>query len=185
MTATSKKWAAAHLSLRHDWVTPQSLFSELHNEFNFVLDAAASDHNAKCQHFLTDALSADWQACAARAALLPSTQMPLLRALIPPAHAVWLNPPYGRDIYKWIDKAHQESLRGVCVVVLVFSRTDTKWWHDLAMNAAEIRFIVGRITFVGAPAPAPAPSCLLVFDQKRRARLSAPLISSVTLPRKD
>lgn len=35
------------------WETPQSLFDELNAEFNFTLDAAASDANRKCKRYFT------------------------------------------------------------------------------------------------------------------------------------
>jgi len=135
-----------------DWATPWSLFDPLNDEFDFVLDAAAAPGNTKCKRYITvaeDALESDW--CA-----------------LSDGGSVWLNPPYGRNIGAWIERAYRESLAGCCVVVLVFARTDTRWWHEWAMKAAEIRLISGRVTFQGAENAAPAPSCLLVFDEKRR-----------------
>lgn len=142
-------------SKKQDWATPQALFDALHEEFNFGLDAAANNHNAKCSLFIdTDSLSQDWA------------------ALCPESHAVWLNPPYGRKIGPWIEKAYRESLKGCCVVVLVFARTDVKWWGAWAKRAAQIITIEGRIRFEGASSSAPAPSCLLVFDEERRVPLN-------------
>lgn len=74
-----------------------------------------------------------------------------------------MNPPYGRGMDKWIWKAYHESLKGALVVGLVPARTDTAWFHNLAQGKAEIRFIRGRIRFVGAEAGAPFPSMLLVW----------------------
>jgi site-specific DNA-methyltransferase (adenine-specific) len=151
---------------KHDWATPQALFDEVNLEFGFTLDAAASAHNAKCDEFLSeedDALSpmVGW-------------------AVRAKGGAIWLNPPYGRTIGKWIEKAYLESTGGTPVVCLTFCRTDTKWWHEWAMRAAEIRIIPGRVTFGGAKAGAPAPSCLLVFDEARRM----PRFVTQDLPRK-
>ncbi len=137
-------------SKKQDWATPQALFDALNEEFGFVIDAAASEHNAKCNTYLsTNSLSYPW-------------------AELSEYRSVWLNPPYGKDIGQWVEKAYKESKRGCCVVVLTFVRSDTKWWHDWAMKAAEIRLIKGRIKFEGAAASAPAPSCLLIFDESRR-----------------
>ena len=80
--------------------------------------------------------------------------------------STYVNPPYGRNIDKWIMKAYQESQLGKVVVCLIASRTDTKWWHDYAMKATEIRFLRGRLKFGGAKGNAPFPSCILVFDGK-------------------
>ena len=72
------------------------------------------------------------------------------------------NPPYS-DILPWMDKAAAEASQGKTVVLLVPSRTDTRWWHEYAMRAAEIRFIRGRLKFGGAKTPAPFPSCVVIF----------------------
>lgn len=74
----------------------------------------------------------------------------------------FVNPPYS-EIGPWMEKAMLESTAGKTVVLLVPSRTDTKWFHAFAMNAAEIRFIKGRLKFGGAKNPAPFPSCVVIF----------------------
>jgi len=153
-------------SASNEWVTPQPLFDALNAEFGFDLDAAASPANAKCEAFLTcddDALSVPWHTRAS---------------------SVWLNPPYGRGIGRWVQKAYDESRQGCRVVVLVMARCDTRWWHQWATRAAEIRFIHGRIWFLqGAKSvsAAPAPSAVLVFDEDLRR----PVVTHVTLPRRE
>ena len=79
----------------------------------------------------------------------------------------FVNPPYGKDITKWIQKGHQESLKGKTVVFLLPSRTDTRWWHDYIMKANEIRFIRGRLKFDDQKNSAPFPSASVVFKQKK------------------
>jgi len=74
-----------------------------------------------------------------------------------------MNPPYGKKIGVWIAKAYQESRNGAVVVCLIPSRTDTVWWHDYIMRAAEIRFVRGRLRFEGAKASAPFPNALVIF----------------------
>lgn len=78
----------------------------------------------------------------------------------------FVNPPYGREIGKWIKKGFEESQKGKLVVMLLPSRTDTKWWHDYIMKADEIRFIKGRLKFGNAKNSAPFPSCIAVFKEK-------------------
>tara|TARA_R100001460_G_scaffold48618_3_gene86666 strand:+ start:107 stop:610 length:504 start_codon:yes stop_codon:yes gene_type:complete len=151
-------------SAKQDWATPWSLFNVLNDEFGFALDAAASSDNAKCATYLTeddDALNVSWSELVGN-------------------KPIWLNPPYGREIGKWIKKACLESRKGSTVVCLTFCRSDTQWWHNWAMKSAEIRLIPGRITFEGATSSAPAPSCLLIFDEDRRM----PLFTTQALPRK-
>lgn len=75
---------------------------------------------------------------------------------------VFCNPPYSR-IRQWVEKAYSEAQLGKTVVMLIPSRTDTRWWHDYVMRANEIRFIRGRLRFGGARHNAPFPSCVVVF----------------------
>jgi len=75
----------------------------------------------------------------------------------------FVNPPYGREIPKWVKKGFEESCKGKLVVFLIPSRTDTKWWHEYIMKAEEIRFIKGRLHFDDAKNPAPFPSAIIVF----------------------
>ena len=75
----------------------------------------------------------------------------------------FVNPPYGRQIFKWIEKGYEEYQKGKTVVFLIPSRTDTKWWHDFIMKANEIRFIRGRLKFDDGKSPAPFPSAIVVF----------------------
>ncbi len=125
-----------------EWATPQRLFDALNSEFAFTLDPCCTVLSAKCEHFFTkveDGLSQDWE-----------------------AHSVFMNPPYGKEISSWMEKAWVSSLNGATVVALVPARTDTKWWHRYAMKG-EIRLLKGRIRFVGGKHAAPFPSAVVVF----------------------
>ena len=75
----------------------------------------------------------------------------------------FVNPPYGREITRWIQKGYQESLKKKTVVFLLPSRTDTRWWHDYIMEADEIRFIRGRLKFGDQKGSAPFPSAIVIF----------------------
>ena len=76
---------------------------------------------------------------------------------------VFCNPPYGRELPKWIAKGYEEWQKGKTVVFLIPSRTDTRWWHDYCMKATEIRYIKGRLKFDDQPNPAPFPSAIVIF----------------------
>jgi hypothetical protein len=75
----------------------------------------------------------------------------------------FVNPPYGHVIGKWVAKAYEEATKGKTVVLLIPSRTDTRWWHDYCMKADEIRFVKGRLHFDDAPTGAPFPSAIVIF----------------------
>ena len=110
------------------WSTPAGIFKPLNDEFNFNFDVCAEQWNAKCPNYFNptaDGLSKKW------------------------AGTCWCNPPYGREIGKWIRKAYEESLTGTVVVCLVPARTETMWWHEYCLKG-EIRFVRGRIHFTDA-----------------------------------
>ncbi|MDR0591897.1 MAG: phage N-6-adenine-methyltransferase [Bifidobacteriaceae bacterium] len=75
----------------------------------------------------------------------------------------FVNPPYGRELPKWVAKAHVQADLGKTVVMLIPSRTDTLWWHDHIMAAHEIRYIKGRLKFQGARWNAPFPSAVVIW----------------------
>lgn len=125
-----------------EWCTPRLLFAELDRRYQFTLDVCATHENAKCDRHYTkddDGLSQPWA---------PSV--------------CWMNPPYGREIGRWMRKAYEESQRGATVVCLVPARTDTAWWHDYAMRG-RIQFLRGRLYFGDGAGRAPFPSALVVF----------------------
>ena len=137
-------------SEKDDWETPQDLFDALNSEFGFSVDVCASNKNAKVTRFWNrdmDSLGIPWVQWAEANDLPP---------------VFWMNPPYGREIGKWIQKAYEESQGGGTVVCLVPSRTDTRWWHDYCM-LGEVRFIRGRLKFGGANNSAPFPSAIVIF----------------------
>ena len=84
--------------------------------------------------------------------------------------AVFCNPPYGREVGKWVRKAYEEAQSGTTVVLLIPARTDTTYFHDYIYGKAEIRFIRGRLRFTdeegNAYAPAPFPSMVVVYNGK-------------------
>lgn len=82
---------------------------------------------------------------------------------LPWTGVVWCNPPYGREIGKWVRKEREEAGKGAVVVMLLPSRTDTRWGHEDVMKASEIRFIRGRLKFGDARNSAPFPSAVMVF----------------------
>src|SRR5699024_6422738 len=140
----SEQMKVHYSSKSNEWATPQNLFDELNDEFNFTLDPCATDENAKCSNYFTiedDGLSKDWS-----------------------NDVVFMNPPYGREIKKWVNKAYKESLNGATVVCLIPARTDTTYWHDFIFGKAnDIRFLRGRLKFGKSKNSAPFPSAIVVY----------------------
>lgn len=136
---------------KDEWETPPALFKQLDDEFHFKLDAAATILNRKCEMFFdkaADALDplADWG-----------------------HHSVFLNPPYSQgNVERFMTKAHLEGYRrldGEYVVCLIPVDVSTGWWHNSVMHAKEIRFIKGRVKFLG-------------YDEKGIAVNNSPTFSS-------
>lgn len=133
------------------WETPQDFFDSLDDEFHFTLDVCATRENAKCARFYTkeaNGLHQPWDG------------------------VVWCNPPYGREIGKWVFTAAVASgVRGTTVVMLLPARTDTRWFHEYIYqkDRVEIRFIRGRLKFGGSKNSAPFPSMVVIFRGEREA----------------
>lgn len=82
-------------------------------------------------------------------------------------HTVFCNPPYGREIGKWVQKAWEEhAANRNTVVMLLPARTDTKWFHKYIYGKAEIRFVRGRLKFGNAGNSAPFPSMIVIYRKK-------------------
>lgn len=127
------------------WATPQSFFDQLNAEFHFNLDPCATPENAKCTKFFTkeiDGLRQNWG-----------------------GYNVFCNPPYGRELSLWVQKAYEESKKpNTTVVMLIPARTDTRYFHDYIYHKAkEIRFLKGRLKFGDSKNSAPFPSMVVVF----------------------
>lgn len=97
---------------------------------------------------------------------LGGTENGLLREWRSPC---FVNPPYSK-ILPWMEKAYLEAQAGKTVVMLVPSRTGTRWFHEYAMKATEIRFIRGRLRFNGVKINAPFDSCIVVFRNRKESR---------------
>ena len=133
-------------SKSNDWSTPQDFYDKLDEEFHFDLDPCASDDNHKCDKYFTEAedgLLQNWGGC-----------------------TVFCNPPYGREVKKWVKKCAEEAKKpNTIVVLLIFARTETSYFHDYIYNKpnVEVRFIRGRLHFGENKNPAPFGSMVVVF----------------------
>jgi phage N-6-adenine-methyltransferase len=127
-----------------EYETPLSLFAPLDSEFGFTVDVCATHENKKvdsCFTLFEDGLSQKWEG------------------------VCWCNPPYGREMPKWIKKAYQTAAAGEgTVVMLIPARTNTAWWHDLCLKG-EIRFIRGRPKFNNGKHGLPFPLAIVIFHK--------------------
>lgn len=111
-----------------EWETPPYLFELIVKTYNvnLILDPCATDENHKCGCWFTkkeNGLTRNWFGNS------------------------FVNPPYV-DVKIWIEKCYNEHIKNnITVVALVFSKTDTKWWHEFVEGKAEYHFIKGRVPF--------------------------------------
>lgn len=127
----------------NEWETPQEFFNKLDAEFHFTLDPASTHENAKCaKHYTAEenGLLQDWT-----------------------GETVFCNPPYGRELPRWVEKCAKAAGRGTVVVMLIPASTDTRAFHQFIYGKAEIRFIKGRLHFNESKDAAPFPSMVVVF----------------------
>jgi phage N-6-adenine-methyltransferase len=144
--------SALHSSESDEWLTPLDLFERLDEKWRFDLDPCANNENPlpslrELVHIVKDwgidAFEYEW--CGRR---------------------VFCNPPYSQ-IEDWVAKAHSHRHDAV-TVMLIPSRTDTKYWHKYIQNdALKVEFLPGRLKFRrpdgGKSTSAPFPSCLVYF----------------------
>lgn len=128
-------------SARGDWKTPTATFAEWHRRFRFTVDAAATEVTTQLPRFYRDGLAQLWRG------------------------RVWCNPPYGRNIGRWVRQGFESAQAGAAVVMLLPARTDTRWFHDYVMHANRIVFLKGRLHF-DERGRAPFPSMIVIFKRK-------------------
>ena len=110
------------------WETPDYFFNLLDEKFHFTLDPCATKENTKCKKFFTneqDGLRQNWK-----------------------GERVFVNPPFSK-IDSWVNKCYKEGIKENTIVVMIIpSRTDTRYWHNYIMKANEIWFCKGRVNFL-------------------------------------
>lgn len=116
-------------TITDEWGTPKALFNSLDNEFDFTLDPCGSEARILKNGMLTYIKEKD------------GLHWPWI------GHRVFVNPPYS-DIAKWVKKCFVERNSAELIVLLIFSRTDTKYFHEYIYHHAELRFLKGRLKFV-------------------------------------
>lgn len=141
-----------------EWATPLSFFLTLNESYQFGVDAAATQDNRKCvRYYGLDG----GDACLGNALTTPWCV----------EHGVhWCNPPYS-ECRAFVTKAAHERTRGIHTIMLIPSRTDTRWFHDCLWDVGQkttrpgihLDFIRGRLKFGDEKNSAPFPSMVVSF----------------------
>ena len=134
-------------SKSEEYATPLDIVNPLIKEFDLQLDVCATKENAKCGSFFTkedDALKQDW------------------------LFNFWMNPPFGRNLGKWVEKAYTESKKHEVIGVLILPvRSNTNWWHKYIIDTkAEVRFLRGEIKFGDCKRGLWNPFAIIIFNGK-------------------
>jgi phage N-6-adenine-methyltransferase len=131
-----------------EYSTPLEIVEPLINEFSITKDVCASQNNHKLPDYWTkedNALNKDWHG------------------------NCWMNPPFSRDLSKWVRKAYAEAkVNGGTKVCLIPVRSNTKWWAEVCMDA-EIRFINGEVNFNNEERGLWLPMCIVIFGEQAKA----------------
>lgn len=128
-----------------EWYTPPELFELMDTDFN--MDPAMPESGA------------EWVPAA------EYIRRPNDGLAQPWIGSVWLNPPYGRDLPRFVNRmvGHGDG------VMLVPARTETAWFQHAAKNATAINFLSDRIHFIrddGVQARASFGSVLMAFGHR-------------------
>lgn len=134
-----------------EYQTPNDLYYEalLQYQISPKLDVAATDRNTKCDYYFTkeiNALDQEWD------------------------QDFFMNPPYSH-VEKFMKKAYLSYLKyNVNALILIYAKTDTKFWHSYIEEKAEVHFIKGRIRFIKngikTKNSAPYGSCWVIYRKK-------------------
>ena len=155
-----KKQYGKKRKINDEYGTPKTSEKKLHSFEDAVIlfkikpiyDYCASEVNHVCEKYYTkkdDAMTKDWKLDG------------------------FCNFPYSKQ-YQFMKKAWEEHRKNnIELLILAYSKTDTKWWHDFVEDKAEVHFIKGRIQFLdekGNPTQnqAPYPSCWIIYRKGRK-----------------
>ena len=131
-----------------EYSTPKTIVNPLIDEFGITTDVCASSLNHKLPTYWTkedNSLEKEWLG------------------------NCWMNPPFDRNLSKWVRKAYSESLiNGGTKVCLIPVRSNTKWWAETVANG-EIRFINGEVNFNDEERGLWMGMCIVIFGEKAKA----------------
>ena len=147
-----------HSTGKDDWQTPMPFFGPLREEFDIRIDLAANQANHLCPQWFGPNH-------------LDSKRRDTPNLTVAETYQrkwAWCNPPYSRTLQPQFVAFCSSRRR---VVMLLPARTDTLTFHRYIWDAAagrpyddtEVRFVKGRIKFVGAKDAAPFPSMVVIF----------------------
>ena len=154
---------AAISSAHQAWRTPPDLLEKLYPVVGGMFDLDPCSPTA------------DRRTASVRARMYYTGRTPEDDGLsLPWSGAVFVNPPYGRELKHWIKKCHDEAAahRVAPCIALIPARPDTKAWHTWIAGKADVFMLRGRLRFLaeGSDEVAPFPSALIVWNASAAIR---------------
>lgn len=152
--------AAMMSSAKGDWFTPEIVLYLVRELGPIALDPCTAPFNpTRARSYVTrehDGLrdECDWVALARMDTVGDGGTL------------IYVNPPYGRGIERWLARCADAGAAGAELIALVPARTDAKWWQSHVTTADVVCFWRGRLRFVGAPSSAPFPSALAYWGPR-------------------
>lgn len=132
-----------------EFETPDYIFKQLDNIFNFQIDLACTVLNRKCDISFTDFLTCNWLG------------------------RCFCNPPFSKKA-EFIKKAHEQIEQGICpicVMILPLNCMDTKIWHEIIEGRYHYEILKGRISFINPETKQPQKGnnsgTVIVYFKKR------------------
>lgn len=129
--------------------TPDYIFEQLDNIFNFEFDTACDVYNCKCLRGYVDALNHTWFG------------------------RCFCNPPFSKKA-EFIKKAYEEVTSGhcpICVMILPLNSMDTRVWHQYIEGKFHYEILQGRIPFIDPETKQPRKGnnsgTVIVYFKKR------------------
>lgn len=152
------------------WATPQALFDELNQEFNFSIDLCATEGNRKCNTWGEDYLKDKYLAWFDRP---HKTIKNILGVIDGQGFSAFMNPPYSNP-KPFIEKAWEDS-KHCKIVCLVKCDPSTKWWSTFWNYVPKKDYICcmrcggGQVeVLVGESPNSPPTRCSACFGAGRR-----------------
>lgn len=144
------------MSTKDSYRTPRAVYDFYDHQYHFVLDAAASDINARSPRYITEQQNThetNWFHAAFGA---PGDALGETHPEARTGHYVWMNPPYS-NIGPFVETAIKWQAKGLGCVMLVMMDQSVGWFKRAVEHCQEVHLVIGgRLSFVDPVTEKPA-----------------------------
>lgn len=144
------------MSTKDSYRTPRAVYDFYDHQYHFVLDAAASDINARSPRYITEQQNThetNWFHAAFGA---PGEAFGETHPEARTGHYVWMNPPYS-NIGPFVETVIKWQAKGLGCVMLVMMDQSVGWFKRAVEHCQEVHLVIGgRLSFVDPVTEKPA-----------------------------